>query len=132
LVGTHDFEAIPTGTSTKVQLALDSFSADTLLEIDIDGDGIVDGVVSAQADVVTPNTETTIEDTQLSVEIKEQRTSSQTTATRPVQTPQSSVPAGQVAGVSVSASEQWYYGELLKILEGISELLALIEKQYEK
>jgi len=37
-----------------------------------------------------------------------------------------------VAGITISASEQWYYGELLKILEGVAELLALIEKQYEK
>jgi hypothetical protein len=37
-----------------------------------------------------------------------------------------------VAGVTTSASEQWYYGELLKILEGVAELLALIAQQYEK
>jgi hypothetical protein len=132
LVGTHDFEAIPTSTSTVVQLALDSFGVNTPLEIDIDGDGTVDGVVSAQTDTVTPTAAPLTEDAQAGTKIEEQRASSQTTATRLNRTPQSLAPAGQVAGASISANEEWYYGELLKILEGISELLALIEKQYEK
>jgi hypothetical protein len=132
LVGTHDFEAIPTSTSTVVQLALDSFGVNTPLEIDIDGDGTVDGVVSAQTDTVTPTAAPLTEDAQAGTKIEEQRASSQTTATRLNRTPQSLAPAGQVAGASISANEEWYYGELLKILESVAELLALIEKQYEK
>jgi|GEM_PF-1876339 len=132
LLGTRDFEAIPTGTSTIVQLTLDLFDVDTSLEIDIDGDGTIDGIVSAETDTVTPIANFLSEDTQTDVKVEELRASSQATATRLNRTPQSLAPAGQVAGVTTSASEQWYYGELLKILEGVAELLALIEKQYEK
>jgi cytoskeletal protein CcmA (bactofilin family) len=132
LLGTRDFEAIPTGTSTIVQLALDSYDMDTSLEIDIDGDGTVDGVVSAQTDTVISTSVVVPEDAQVDIQIEERQSGSQTTATRLSRTPQNSTPIGQVAGVSISAEEQWYYGELLKILEGVADLLALIEEQYEK
>jgi len=97
LLGTRDFEAIPTGTSTIVQLALDSYDMDTSLEIDIDGDGTVDGVVSAQTDTVISTSVVVPEDAQVDIQIEERQSGSQTTATRLSRTPQNSTPIGQVA-----------------------------------
>jgi hypothetical protein len=128
---TFDFTAVATGSSTIVQLPLDGITEDTVLEIDFDGDGVVDGVVTSQTDVVTPTIVLEIEDELTEPLITEVRLTTQTSGTR-VRPPSPLDAVGIVAGVTISADEQWYYKELQNILEDITELLVLIKTQYEK
>ena len=126
-----DFTAVSTGSSTIVQLPLDGITKDTVLEIDFDGDGVVDGVVTSQTDIVTPTTFPEIEDGPTEPLLTEVLSTTQTSGTR-VRPPTPLTATAMVAGVTISADEQWYYKELQKILEDIAELLVLIEGQYEK
>jgi|AntRauTorcE11897_2_1112592.scaffolds.fasta_scaffold03878_3 hypothetical protein len=131
LVSTESFEAIPTGAKTIIELPLDSFAQNTSLEIDFDGDGVVDGVVSVQTDRVIPVEGDSVVDPPVPVVSTENISSSQSSATRLGQRSQAIPPAGQVAGVAISTDEQWYYQELLKILEQLAALIDVIEQQYE-
>jgi hypothetical protein len=130
-VSTESFEAIPTGAKTIIELPLDSFAQNTSLEIDFDGDGVVDGVVSVQTDRVIPVEGDSVVDPPVPVVSTENISSSQSSATRLGQRSQAIPPAGQVAGVAISTDEQWYYQELLKILEQLAALIDVIEQQYE-
>jgi len=131
LVATENFEAIPTGASTIIELPINALSADTSLEIDFDGDGTIDGVVSAQTDMVVPIGEVIVEDQPVLDEKSDSVSSSGSSATRPNQRFQPLPPTGQVAGVATGVDEQQYYQELLKILEQLTTLLLKIEQQYE-
>jgi len=131
LTATENFEAIPTGPATIIELPLDGFNMSTSLDIDFDGDGVVDGVVSAQTDRVVPVGKVIEVGPPVVIETPENVSSSGSSATRLGQRSQATPSVGQVAGVVTSAGEQWYYQELLKILEQLAALLLEIEQQYE-
>jgi len=118
LVSTRDYESLPTENSTIVQLPLEAFSVNTKLKIDIDGDGVFDGEVSTEESAVNL----------IEVEKTEETISSPSNTSTRVAT----APVGQVAGITVSAEEQWYYGEIEKILKEVAKLITLIEQQHEK
>jgi len=132
LVDTYTYTAVPTSDSAIIEVPLDTFNAYTTLQIDINGDGMVDGVVSAFDDVVVPVKEP-ISPQAEEVEVLGGSSGSVSQATdTTVRRSATSSSAGQVAGVSISADEQWYYKELAKILQDIAVLLGMMATQYEK
>jgi len=43
------------------------------------------------------------------------------------------IPPGQVAGIAIINTEEWYYGEMFRLLKELSRVLSLLEKiGYEK
>ena len=38
------------------------------------------------------------------------------------------IPPGQVAGIAIINTEEWYYGEMFRLLKELSRLLSLLEK----
>ncbi|MFT7645087.1 MAG: hypothetical protein ACI9BF_000758, partial [Candidatus Paceibacteria bacterium] len=115
-IDTMDYKAIPSGTSTDVFLDLESLSDETELKIDFDGDGDIDGVVLASVDVVVVPAVSSVEKTITD--------SKSTTGTRV----KKDLPEGVVAGVSVDNSEEWYYGELMRLLRELSIALGKLQK----
>ncbi|MFT7645272.1 MAG: hypothetical protein ACI9BF_000950, partial [Candidatus Paceibacteria bacterium] len=119
-IHTHDYQAVPTGSSTFITLALDSLSETSELRIDFDGDGSVDGVVSALTDkvvvpIVAEGEKTTEKTHSAGSRIKVR------------------LPVGQVAGASISTDKEWYYGEMIELLKELSRLLILLgQLEYEK
>ena len=122
---TYDFQAIPSGTSTLASLSLNDFSQNSELRIDFDNNGVIDGVVSAATD--------TIEISDIVSEEKEVVVTDKNTYTSKRSRIRKNIPPGQVAGIAIINTEEWYYGEMFRLLKELSRVLSLLEKiGYEK
>ncbi len=114
----REYTAIPSGTSTVVTLR----AIDTLLQIDVDGDGAVDGTVDAGEDVIRTITNTTSTD---ATETESDETLDNFHGTRVFQRQ----PEGRVEGAS-TMSEEARLTEVIKLLQQVVNLLVRL-KQYE-
>ncbi len=112
----NDYRAIPSATSTYVTLAI---TATTTLQVDYDGDGTIDAIVSPEQDVLQAAPPV------LSVVTQVNKTRDRSQATR-VQPP---IPEGQVAGMSTT-SELVRIEQMVRLLQQIMVLLVKL-KSYE-